>query len=54
MDACGVRRGFPPDETLRADGEVVWSWRRDRGVKSAGSISLMTVANNAAHRGEHV
>jgi hypothetical protein len=21
-----------PDETLAADGEVVWSWRRDPGV----------------------
>jgi hypothetical protein len=21
-----------PDETLLADGEVVWSWRRDPGV----------------------
>ena len=23
---------FPPDETFAADGEVVWSWRRDPGV----------------------
>src|SRR5262245_57121074 len=37
-----------------AYGEVVWSWRRDRGVKSAGVIPLATVARNAAHRGEHV
>jgi hypothetical protein len=22
--------------TLAADGEIVWSWRRDRGVKLAG------------------
>jgi len=21
-----------PDETLTADGEIVWSWRRDPGV----------------------
>ena len=26
---------FSPDETFAADGEVVWSWRRDRGVKLA-------------------
>jgi hypothetical protein len=26
------------DETPAADGEVVWSWRRDRGVKPAGVI----------------
>ena len=25
---------FPPDENAAADGEVVWSWRRDPGVKS--------------------
>jgi hypothetical protein len=25
-----------PDENAAADGEVVWSWRRDRGVKLAG------------------
>jgi hypothetical protein len=35
-----------------AYGQVVWSWRRDPGVKSAG-ISQATVANKAAHRGEH-
>jgi hypothetical protein len=39
-----------------ADGEVVWSWRRDRGVKFLRGQRLvgMTVANNAAHRGELV
>jgi hypothetical protein len=42
-----------PDETLAADGEVVWSWRRDPGVKLAGSIPPATVAKEAAHRGEH-
>jgi hypothetical protein len=41
-------------KTLAADGEVVWSWRRDRGVKLADDIPPATVANNAAHRGEHV
>jgi hypothetical protein len=25
-----------PDENAAAYGEVVWSWRRDRGVKLAG------------------
>src|SRR5262249_44817231 len=48
----GVRRVRPPDETPTADGEVVWSWRRDRGVKLAGEIPPTTVARNAAHRGE--
>jgi hypothetical protein len=37
----------------QADGKAVWSWRRDRGVKLAGSLPPMTVAINAAHRGEH-
>src|SRR5262249_590812 len=37
---------------LQADGKAVWSWRRDRGVKLARGIAPMTVANNAAHRGE--
>src|SRR5262245_33388279 len=27
--------GFSPDENAAADGEVVWSWRRDRGVYPA-------------------
>jgi hypothetical protein len=25
-----------PDETLVADGEIVWFWRRDPGATSAG------------------
>jgi hypothetical protein len=29
---CKRRAGLPPDETPVADGEVVWSWRRDPGV----------------------
>src|SRR5262245_2032815 len=41
-------------KTPAAYGEVVWSWRRDRGAKLARSIALTTVARNAAHRGEHV
>jgi hypothetical protein len=32
MGRCGVSC-FSPDETLATDGEVVWSWRRDRGVQ---------------------
>jgi len=27
-----------------ADGEVVWSWRPDAGVKSCGAIRMATVA----------
>jgi hypothetical protein len=42
-----------PDENAAADGEVVWSWRRDPGVKLARNIAPMTVAKQAAHRGEH-
>jgi len=53
MGRCGVRWSLP-DETSTTDGEVVWSWRRDRGVKLAGGILPTTVATNAAHRGEHV
>src|SRR5439155_24029044 len=29
----GVRRFLTPDENAKAYGEVVWSWRRDAGVK---------------------
>jgi hypothetical protein len=42
------------DEIAAAYGEVVWSWRRDRGVYFAGGIPQTTVTINAAHRGEHV
>jgi len=34
-----VRRTWP-----EADGEVVWSWRSEAGVKVAGLISRTTVA----------
>jgi hypothetical protein len=27
------RQVLAPDETFAADGEVVWSWRRDPGVE---------------------
>ena len=46
VDACGVRRLFAPDEALSAYGEVVWSWRRDAGVKLAGSFSQVTVTTS--------
>jgi hypothetical protein len=36
-----------------ADGEVVWSWRPDAGVKLAEAIPPMTVAKEPGHRGEH-
>jgi hypothetical protein len=36
-----------------ADGEVVWSWRPDAGVKFAGSDLQATVAKEPGHRGEH-
>jgi diaminopimelate epimerase len=49
--ACGA--GFCATTALLADGEVVWSWRRDRGVYFAGGIPQTTVTINAAHRGEH-
>src|ERR1700730_5702053 len=37
-----------------ADGEVVWFWRRDAGVKFAGSKRFLraTVARKPVHRGE--
>ena len=41
---------YNSDENAAAYGEVVWSWRRDRGVKLADDIPLATVARNAAHR----
>src|SRR5262245_16507499 len=52
---CKVRKGHArtPDVKSAADGEVVWSWRRDRGVHFAGGLPQTTVTTNAAHRGEH-
>src|SRR5262245_2548589 len=41
----------PPDETFAADGEVVWSWRRDPGATLARSIALTTGARKAASPG---
>jgi hypothetical protein len=42
----------PKTRALSADGEVVWSWRPDAGVKLVKVISLATVANKPGHRGE--
>src|SRR5271169_4038122 len=38
---------------VKADGEVVWSWRPDAGVKSAEAIPPAMVAKEPGHRGEH-
>jgi len=35
MDAAASGWLSSPGETFAADGEVVWSWRRDRGVYPA-------------------
>ena len=46
------------DEALFAYGEVVWSWRRDAGVKLAAKLlrsktsSGVTVTKKPAHQGE--
>jgi hypothetical protein len=53
MDAVASGGFYPPDENAAAYGEVVWSWRRDPGVKLAQNIAPATVARKAAHRGEH-
>ena len=36
-----------------ADGEVVWSWRLDAGVKLAEAIPPATETNQPDLRGEH-
>ena len=38
MDALASGAFFAPDENAEAYGEVVWSWRRDAGVKLCGVI----------------
>ena len=38
--------GSALDEAVSAYGEVVWSWRRDAGAKSAGAIPLATVTTS--------
>jgi hypothetical protein len=35
------------------DGEVVWFWRPDAGVKFREAIREATVATKPGHRGEH-
>ena len=42
----GVRRFFTPDENAKAYGEVVWSWRRDAGVKFLRSTLLRDDGDN--------
>jgi len=37
-----------------ADGQGVWSWRPDAGVKLAGDDLQATVAKEPGHRGERV
>ena len=49
VDAGGVL-----DEALFGYGEVVWSWRRDAGVKFVSKSSRATVAKKPVHRGDHV
>ena len=44
----------PLTSGAEADGEIVWSWRRDAGVKSAEVIPPATVAKEPVHRGEYV
>src|SRR4029453_16817769 len=38
MEACGVSRVLPVRRNAAAYGEIVWSWRRDRGVYSRRPI----------------
>jgi len=38
---------------LEADGEVVWSWHLDAGVKSVEAILPMTETKKPELRGEH-
>ena len=53
MDALASGVFFAPDENAEAYGQVVWSWRRDAGAKSAGSVPPVTVTTSPLHRGEH-
>jgi hypothetical protein len=43
----------PITNGTEADGEVVWSWRPDAGVKPVELSPPATVANKPGHRGEH-
>src|SRR4030095_510908 len=51
MDAVVSGGFFPPDETLTAYGEIVWSWRRDPGATPAGNFPPATGARKAASPG---
>ena len=46
VDADSVRYVSHLDEALSAYGEVVWSWRRDAGVKFVSKSSRATVATS--------
>src|ERR1044072_8246612 len=45
------RQVLAPGEAFTADDEVVWSWRRDPGVKLPGKAHAATVAKKAASPG---
>ena len=49
MDADGAT----DESAILADGEVVWSWRPDAGVKLVKEISPAMVARKPGHLGEH-
>jgi hypothetical protein len=41
----------PLTSGAKADGEIVWSWRPDAGVKLAGDDLQATVVKEPVHRG---
>ena len=51
MDALASGTFFRAGRNARAYGEVVWSWRRDAGVKLAMFLQV-TVTTSPLHRGE--
>ena len=51
MGRCRRQVILSPDETPAADGEVVWSWRRDPGATSVEAIPPATGARKAASPG---
>jgi hypothetical protein len=53
MDACGVRlASASPAKRSRAYGEIVWSWRRDRGVYPARLCGLGNGGKKTPFTGE--
>jgi hypothetical protein len=48
-----VDADVPTTNGTEADGEVVWFWRLDAGVKLAEVIPPMTVTKKPDHREEH-